>query len=121
MSNTFHMAKGALICAALAVSSIASAQVTLTPISRTGAASGPASTEAEPKAKPKKVAKAKPCKKKGSGGFMKFIKDTGIASAVASSVGGGGMEGYVAGNVASTAVDAAASAEQKAASQPAKC
>lgn len=104
---------------ALAASSAAQAQIKLTPVERTGAASGPATD-----ASAKKTAAAAPCKPKkkgfGLGGILKAAKDSGLGSMVAGKVGGG-FEGAMAATAAHSAVDAVAAAEKSAAAAPAKC
>jgi hypothetical protein len=104
----------------------AHADIKLTPVERTGSASGPAEelqpmADAAPvkaakpakPAKAKKVAAAKPCKKKkGGGGVLGFIKKTGLAGMLVDQAVGGGMGGYAANQVTSVAVDEAAKAEE---------
>lgn len=118
MTNIHHKLKALAVIAALSAASVASAQVTLTPIERTGTASGPLVEDEAPAAKPKKVAKAKPCKKKGGGlgGLLSAVKKTGLAGTLTNQAVGGGMGGYAAGRVADVAVDEGAKAEQQGAS-----
>ena len=113
-------AKLAILGLALTAGAAAHAQqITLTAIERTGSASGPAPDVEKPKAekpkaeKPKKVAEKKPCKKKGGGGLFGALKKTGLAHTLGNMAAGGGTEGYIAGSVARTAVDAGADAEKE--------
>lgn len=99
--------KVAVLGGLLATSGVAQAQIKLTPIERTGKASGPYEE------KIKKAKKAKPCKKKG-GGLFGAIKKTGLAGMLANHAVGGGMGGVVAGETTRVAVDEVAEAEENA-------
>ncbi|QPQ54926.1 hypothetical protein IC614_11530 [Allosphingosinicella flava] len=108
--STFRAARAVkigLLGLAVMSAGVAQAQIKLTPIERTGKASGPY----EENAKPVKTAKAKPCKKKG-GGLFGAIKKTGLAGVLANHAAGGGLGGVVAGETTRVAVDEAATAEE---------
>lgn len=98
---------GALLISVGLLASAAQAQVTLTPLQRTGAASGPFTEQATAK-------RAKPCKKK-RGGLLGAIKKTGLAGVLSNHAAGGGLGGYTASQVANVAVEEGAKAEQEAA------
>ena len=110
--------KAVILSTALVAGGVAHAQITLTPVEQSGEV-----TEASAsKVKPKKTAKAKPCKKGGGlGGLLSLAKKTGLTGTLVNNAVGGGMSGYAAGQVANVAVEEGAAAEQKAASEPAKC
>lgn len=101
-----------IVSAALSMGS-APAQITLTPVERTGAAGGPATTQpvAAPAPQP-----CKPKKKSGFslGGVLKAAKDSGLGSVLAGKVGGN-MEGAIAATAANTAASVVAAAENAAA------
>lgn len=97
---------GAFILSAALLASAAHAQVALTPLQRTGGASGPYTEQAAA------AAKVKPCKK-NRGGLLGAIKRTGLAGVLTNEAAGGGLGGYAASQVANVAVEEGARAEQE--------